>query len=111
MTTPRQAVGASRDPVTELQVIASLNGKQKIDVERLFDKHLDHRHQMDVRAWRYRLISLVAGLGVFAFLAWFAVQLADQGNPVEAVGVVGFGGLPMVALFVTGEVVSKRMLK
>lgn len=111
MTTPGQATGNTPAPVTELEVIAGLSGKQKVDVERLFEKQLNHRHSMEVRAWHYRLISLGAGLSVFAFLAWFAVRLADQGNAAEAVGVVGFGGLPMVALFVTGEVVSRRMLK
>lgn len=111
MTTPRQSVGESRDPESALQIIASLRGKRSVDVERLFEAHLKHRHEMDVRAWRYRLISLVAGLGVFAFLAWFAVRLADQGNALEAVGLVGIGGVPIVALFVTGEVVSRRMLK
>lgn len=107
-TPPRQTTG---DTPTELEVIAGLCGKQKVDVEKLFEKQLDHRHAMEIRAWYYRLISLVAGLGVFAFLAWFAVRLADRGSALEAVGVVGLGGLPMVALFVTGEVVSRRMLK
>jgi len=49
----------------------------------------------------------VAGLGAFAFLAWFAVRLADRGAELEAVGVIGFG-LPMVVLFVTGQVMSRR---
>ena len=111
MTAPRQKPVDRPVPVTELEVIAGLGGKQKVDVERLFEKQLDHRHRMEIRAWYYRLISLGAGLAVFAFLAWFAARLADQGDVLEAVGVVGFGGLPMVALFVTGEVVSRRMLR
>ena len=111
MTTPQQLPGEQSAHATELEVIASLCNKKGMDGKRLADKMLEHRQAMDVRAWHYRLISLAAGLGVFGFLSWFAVRLADQGNTFEAVGVVGFGGLPMVALFVTGEVVSRRMLK
>lgn len=116
MTSPEQATrvpppGADLPSVADLQVIAGLQCGKDIDVERLFDKQLDHRHAMDRRAWRYRLACLGSGLAVFAFLGWFAVRLAGQGATLEAVGIVGFGGLPMVALFVTGEVVSRRMLK
>lgn len=111
MTTP-ETTSQSSSPaveVPELELLVRLNGNRQMDVERLFEKQLDHRHAMDVKAWRYRVASLVAGLSVFAFLAWFAVRLADQGASVEAVGVIGFGGLPMVALFVTGQVVSRRI--
>lgn len=107
MTTHEQP--AKTTAVPELETLVQLSGNRKVDIERLFEKQLDHRHAMELKAWRYRNVSLASGLGVFAFLAWFAVRLADRGSELEAVGVIGFGGLPMVALFVTGQVISRRI--
>lgn len=102
---------ADVESVEALKIIASLPSVRKVDVEKLLATQLENRYKMELRAWRYRIGCLVSGLGVFAFLAWFAVELSEAEQYLEAVGVVGFGGLPMVALFVTGEVVSRKMMK
>ncbi|WP_030443544.1 hypothetical protein [Actinoplanes subtropicus] len=111
MTAPKKVASAQPTvaaPFADLEFIVSIDEKHNVDIGQILREQLAHRRKMELRAWWYRLICLATGLSAFAFLAWFAVHLSDKGAYLEAVGVVGVGGLPMVALFVTGEVIKGR---